>query len=320
MHDNHNHKIGFLFPGQGSQIQGMGKEIAAEFAPARETYQEANDIMGFDISDISWNDPDNVLNKTEFTQPALLVHSIAVLRVINEKFDIHPAYLAGHSLGEISALVAGESLSFSNALKLVRTRGILMKKAGEIAPGGMTAILGLDASDITSICEQASTTEEVVQVANDNCPGQIVISGDKNALSRAMNLASELKARKIVPLPVSIAAHSPLMASVKSEFKDAVEDANISNSYLPVISNVTAKPMTEAESIQIDLVDQLTSPVRWTDSMQYLLAQGVTGLFEVGTGKVLSGLMKRIDRKKKCHPIGNPDDLSKLASLTSEVK
>ena len=299
----------FLFPGQGSQALGMGKELANAYAVARETFEEADDILGFSLSAIMWGEDEDSLNDTLNTQPALFVHSFAAWRVFNEYApEFRPATVAGHSLGELSALAVAGAISFEQGLRLVRRRGELMQRAGEIAPGGMAAILGLDIPNLEKVCADASAGDDVVEVANDNCPGQVVISGAKPALERALALATEAGARRAVPLAVSIAAHSPLMAVVQTEFAAAVADAKITESGIPVVGNVTASELKTVAEIEADLRAQLTSRVRWTESVQSMLARGITTFVEVGSGNVLSGLLRRIDRGTKGIPFGTPDD------------
>lgn len=299
----------FLFPGQGSQSVGMGQALAQQYPIAKETFQQADEILGFSLTRLAWEGPEDELNDTINTQPALMVHSVAALRVLQQQFpEIKPAFVAGHSMGELSALVAAEILPFEAALKLARRRGELMKQAGEISPGGMAAILGLEIPTLDDLCAQASTDREIVQVANDNCPGQVVISGAKPALERAMELASAAGAKKVVPLAISIAAHSPLMAHAQEGFTQAVEAAPIQAATIPLIGNVTAAPLSSEVEIRADLQAQLRSRVRWTETIQYLLAQGIDTFVEIGNGEVLSGLVKRIDRKTRRVTLGSPAD------------
>ncbi|TAK13644.1 MAG: [acyl-carrier-protein] S-malonyltransferase [Anaerolineae bacterium] len=303
----------FVFPGQGSQKVGMGKELAAQFPPAREAFEQADSILGRSLSSLSWGGPEESLNETTNTQPALFVHSIAALRVFQSEFpDFQPAFMAGHSLGELSALAAAAALSFEAGLRLVQRRGELMKRAGETSPGGMAAILGLDIAQVDAICTSASQGTETVQVANDNCPGQIVISGYAPAVDRAIEAAKTAGARRAMPLAVSIAAHSSLMASAQADFSTAVQASGIRNPAVPVIGNVHAKPLASVNDIQADLAAQLTSRVRWTETIEYLKAQGVTAYVEIGTGNVLGGLIKRIHAESSRYAFGEPADIESL--------
>ncbi len=303
----------FIFPGQGSQSIGMGKELATAYATARETFEEANNILGFSLSALMWGEDADALNDTANTQPALFVHSIAAWRVFSEIApEFRPASVAGHSLGELSALAAAGAFSFEAGLRLVRRRGELMQRAGEIAPGGMAAILGLDIPTLEQVCNEASDGTDVVEVANDNCPGQVVISGAQPALERALDLAKAAGARRAVPLAVSIAAHSPLMSAVQAEFDQALADTEIREASLPVIGNVTASLLKSVAEIESDLRLQLTSRVRWTESVQTMIASGITTFVEVGNGNVLSSLLRRIDRSVKGVPLGESKDFEAL--------
>ena len=246
----------FVFPGQGSQFVGMGQALAQSSAAARAAFAEADEALGFKLSQLCWEGPEETLNETLNTQPALLAVSVAALRALHERLgDFTPRLVAGHSLGEISALVAAGSMEFDEGLALVRTRGLLMKAAGERAPGGMAAILALDAPALVEICAEASAlTGGVVQVANDNCPGQVVISGELAPLEKAMELAKAKGARRAMRLPVSIAAHSPLMQSAVAEFTRAVEAVPFISPLPEIVANVTAAPMsgcvTRAENLR----------------------------------------------------------------------
>lgn len=306
-------KTAFLFPGQGSQSLGMGQALAKQYTSAQAVFAQADEILGFSLGKLAWEGPEDSLNDTINTQPALMVHSIAALHVFQERFPgFQPTFTAGHSMGELSALVAAKSLPFDEALKLARRRGELMKEAGDRSPGGMAAILGLDIPTLDAVCAQASSGDEIVQVANDNCPGQVVISGAKSALERAMMLAGEAGAKKVVPLPISIAAHSPLMAHAQEGFNQAVENAPIQAAAVPIIGNVSAAPLHSLAEIRADLQAQLRSRVRWTETIQYLLAQGIDTFVEIGNGEVLCGLVKRIERKTQRFSLGTPEDFEKL--------
>ena len=328
----------FLFPGQGSQYVGMGHELASRYEAARTIFEEANEVLGFDLARLMWEGSEGELNDTLNTQPALYVHSIAAHRVLSHLLpdlsaalrkaqgdsspvpealaqagcDTRLVFCAGHSLGELSALTVAGALPFDAGLRLVRRRGELMKRAGELAPGGMAAILGLDIQTLEAICVQASTPDEVVQVANDNCPGQVVLSGARSALERVLELVKAAGARRAVLLAVSIAAHSPLMATVQAEWDAAVAAVTLAEVSVPVVGNVTAKPMTRADEFRADLRAQLTCRVRWTETIQFMLAQGVMTFLELGSGSVLTSLLKRIDEGPARWALGKPEDFEKF--------
>ncbi len=312
-HIMNDRRIAFLFPGQGSQTVGMGKALAETYPIAKELFLEADELLGFPLSQMAWEGPEDCLNDTINTQPALFIHSIAVLYVLRTlDTELLPVFVAGHSMGELSALVAAGALTFSEGLKLVRTRGELMKRAGDQTPGGMAAVMGLDIPRIEELCHQASSDSEIVQVANDNCPGQVVISGANAALDRLQPLLEQAGARRVIRLAVSIAAHSPYMSAVQNDFNRAITSAQIRNAFVPIISNISARPMLSAVEIMNDLQNQLTHRVRWTESIQYLISQGVTELYEIGSGAVLCGLVKRIDRLVAASPLGSPPDFEHL--------
>jgi [acyl-carrier-protein] S-malonyltransferase len=308
-----NPKITYTFPGQGSQSVGMGRRLAEEYPQAYDTFKEADDLLGVNLSRLAWEGPVDELNDTVNTQPALFVHSVAVLRVIENVFpSLKPAYVAGHSMGELSALVAAKCLGFKDCLELVRTRGVLMKQAGERNPGGMAAILGMEISEVDRICSLSSATDEPVQIANDNCPGQVVISGASRAIQRAMDLANQAGAKRVIPLAVSIAAHSPLMEEAQDLFSQAVEHAPLTEPHIPMIGNVSARPLNTVAEIRSDLQAQLNSRVRWTESVQFIIASGVSIFLEIGNGNVLSGLLRRISKDAIGIPVGNPEDILKI--------
>jgi [acyl-carrier-protein] S-malonyltransferase len=306
--------VAFLFPGQGSQTVGMGRELAAHYPVAAATFAEADELLGFDLSKLCFEGPEAELTDTINAQPALLVTSVALLRVLEEELGPltgagagAPAYVAGHSMGEYSALVASGAVTYAGGLRLVRERGRLMKQAGEQNPGMMAAILGLDEAPVALVCaEIAAQSGGVVQVANDNCPGQVVISGDKAGMEAAIVALGSAGARKIVPLAVSIAAHSPLMQPAAVELRAAIAATPLVDPRVPLIGNTTAQPLTTAAAISEELTAQLTDGVRWTSSIQRAIADGITDFVEVGPGEALVGMVKRIDRAANRHSVGDP--------------
>mgnify|MGYP001072950011 CR=1 FL=1 len=287
----------YLFPGQGSQYVGMGRKLYDSFPLARVVFDQADGILGTALSRLCFEGPAEQLNDTSNTQPAILVASVAALRVLERQEVDGPTYVAGHSMGEFSALVAAGILSFEDGLKLVCERGRLMKQAGEQAPGGMAAVLGLDRDTLIPICATVrEQSGEYVGIANDNCPGQIVISGTFDALEQAMELAREQDARRVIRLAVSIAAHSPMMGEASVEFRRFLDATSFHEASVPLVANATAGPLTDPDAIRDALGQQLTSPVRWNESVSWMIAQSVNRFIEVGPKKVLTGLMRRIDR------------------------
>jgi [acyl-carrier-protein] S-malonyltransferase len=310
----------FVFPGQGSQGVGMGRDLAAQYPLAKQTFEQADDILGFPLSNLMWEGPESDLNDTVNTQPALYVHSTAARRVFSHLYpDFEPAAVAGHSLGELSALTASGALPFEDGLRLVHTRGELMKRAGEESPGGMAAILGLDIPALEKVCAEASAADEIVQVANDNCPGQVVISGAKPAVERAIAGAKAAGAKRGIPLAVSIAAHSPLMVPIQSEWNVAVDGCNMVDPVIHVVGNVRAKPMTTAGELRTDIKDQMDSRVRWTESVENMLKSGMQAFVEVGSGSVLIGLIRRIAQSSReksemvLYQLGTEEDFTDLS-------
>lgn len=304
----------FVFPGQGSQIVGMGADVIEAFPVARATFVEASDLLGFDLAALCTNGPEESLNDTINTQPALYVMGVALLRALQEaRPDAMPALVAGHSLGELTALTAAGSLGFADGVRLVRERGRLMAEAGRRQPGAMAAILGLDADIVRAVCAQASEESgRPLVLANDNCPGQVVISGDDAALELGLILAKDAGAKRAIKLAVSIAAHSPLMQSASESFKAAVTATPFITPTTPIIANVTAQPLRNAEEARIELGQQLTQSVRWTESVLAMRAAGVVKFLEFGPKDVLCGLIKRIDRDAATTPVNSTAALASL--------
>ncbi len=303
-------KRAFIFPGQASQYVGMGKDLYEGSKKVHDLFETANNIMGFNLADVCFNGPDEDLKQTRITQPAIFVHSVAIFQLLEEK-GILPDAVAGHSLGEFSALVAAGSLSFEDGLKLVKIRGELMQTAGEHKPGTMAAIIGLEFDQVRELCEKAGDAG-VVCPANFNSPGQVAISGDIPAVQRAMVLAKEMGAKRALELVVSGAFHSPLMEFAQRGLSDALGEASINDAKIPVYSNVLATPNQEAGKIRDLLLKQLTNPVLWVEIIDNMIADGVNSFMETGPGKVLSGLNKRINREVPCTPVG---DLAALHDL-----
>jgi [acyl-carrier-protein] S-malonyltransferase len=303
-------KLAYIFPGQGSQYVGMGKDLYDAKPAARELFDKADDILGFSLSKICFEGPETELKQTKNTQPAIFLHSIILVKVLNA----HEAVMAaGHSLGEYSALVYAGAISFEDGLKIVRLRGELMQRAGEEQPGTMAAVVGIDKPALETICLQASEAG-IVQCANFNSPGQIVISGSVPGVRKAMEIAKSSGAKLVKELVVSGAFHSPLMQSAKENLQKALQKVTINNTALPVYANVTAKPVAKADEIRQLLVDQLTCPVRWEESIRQMIADGAKKFIEIGPGKVLQGLVKRIDAGADASGIDKIGELEKTIS------
>jgi len=307
------HKLAFVFPGQASQHVGMGQEIAAAYPEAAQIFDRADKILGDSLSTLCWAGPEAALDETYHTQPAVFVASIACLAALRAAgFTAEPDFVAGHSVGEFAAYVAAGVLTFEDGLKLVRERGRLMKKAGDQNPGKMAAILTLSDEQVADICARVSAETAWVQVANYNNPGQVVISGEEAGIDRAVELAQAAGSRRAQKLPISIAAHSRLMAVVSDEFKTAVEQVSLAEARIPIIANITARPLSTVEAIQAEMVGQLTASVHWTQSVQYMLAQGVTQFVEVGSKNVLCGLIRRIDKNVSAISAENVAGINKI--------
>lgn len=309
-------KTAFVFPGQGSQVVGMGKDLADTFFVAKEVFQQVDDALGQNLSALMFAGPAEELNLTENTQPALMAVSLAVMEVLHKegKFDFtsHVSAVAGHSLGEYSAHAAVGTFSISDTAKLLKIRGQAMQKAVPVGVGAMAAILGLELPQVTLVCQEASTMESVVVCANDNSPGQVVISGHKEAVERAMAKATEAGAKRALLLPVSAPFHCPLMQPAADAMQEALGKVKINTPDLPVYANIIAVPVTNTDEIINLLVQQVTGQVRWRESVKSMSADGFEKLVEVGTGKVLTGLNKRINDQLVCSNIGTPAEIEEF--------
>jgi [acyl-carrier-protein] S-malonyltransferase len=304
-----NSLIAFLFPGQGSQTVGMGKDLAEKYPLARETFEEADEALGIKLSQLCFDGPEDQLRLTENTQPAILAVSVAAWRVLHEN-GIKPAFGAGHSLGEYSAHVAAGTISFTDAVRAVRNRGKYMQEAVPVGTGAMAAILGMDLDAVATVCGDAAQGE-VCEPANINSLEQIVISGHAAAVERAVKLADERGAKRAKVLPVSAPFHCSLMKPAQERLSSDLRNLQFSAPKFPVVCNVYARPVEDAESAREALIRQVTGSVQWGESMQWLVGQGVQTFVEVGPGKVLCGLMRQIDRSKKCLNVEDEASLEK---------
>ncbi|TAE46529.1 MAG: [acyl-carrier-protein] S-malonyltransferase [Cytophagia bacterium] len=282
----------YIFPGQGSQFSGMGKDLYENNSDAKELFEQANQILGFSITNVMFNGTDEELKQTKVTQPAIFLHSVITALIAK---DFQPDMVAGHSLGEFSALVANKTLSFADGLRLVSQRALAMQKACENNPSTMAAVLGLDDEIVEKICNEIK--EEVVVAANYNCPGQLVISGSFKGIELASEKLKEAGAKRVLPLPVGGAFHSPLMESARTELAAAIENTTFSQGICPIYQNVNAMPFSDAATIKNNLIAQLTGAVRWTQTAQNMLKDGATQFIEVGPGKVLQGLVKKVNKE-----------------------
>ncbi|KIH77380.1 [Acyl-carrier-protein] S-malonyltransferase [Geoalkalibacter ferrihydriticus] len=303
--------LSFIFPGQGSQYAGMGKDLAENFDVARRTFEEADEALEFRLSALCFAGPEDDLRLTENTQPAILAASVAALRVLQQERDMAPDFVAGHSLGEFSALVSAGGMDFADALRTVRRRGRFMQQAVPVGEGAMAAIIGLDAAEVESVC-LAAAGPEIVSPANFNSPGQVVIAGHAAAVARAMELAKQKGAKRALPLPVSAPFHCALMAPAGKELDEVLSGLNFKALRIPVVTNVEACPNDQSERIRELLVAQVSAPVRWQESVEFMAEQGVKRFIEIGPGKVLSGLVKRIAKNVE---IGNLEDSAGLQKI-----
>jgi [acyl-carrier-protein] S-malonyltransferase len=331
-------RIAFVFPGQGSQSVGMGADIFAASPAARAVYEAADAALGFSLSTLCFEGPEEALRATINTQPAIVATSLALLAALQSAArggassndpltgPIVPAYVTGHSVGEYAALAAAGALDLTETLRLVRERGRLMQRESERIPSGMAAVLGMDAPTLEAICAEATEqaraafdTSEThpgvgrVVLANDNAPGQIVISGDQHALNLAMEMAKSRGARRVVPLAVSGAFHSPVMAPATEGLARAVDAAPIQDARVPLIANITAQPLTSASDLRAELAQQIASPVQWTGTIEYLAEQGVETFVEIGAGQVLAGLIRRIAKEMPVVAVGNAAEVASAA-------
>ncbi len=303
--------IAFTFPGQGSQAVGMGKDLAEAYPEARAVFEEVDEALGQKLSDIMWNGPEDTLTLTANAQPALMAVSIATMRVLEARGLVMAdkvAYVAGHSLGEYSALCAAGTFSLSDTAKLLRIRGDAMQSAVPVGQGAMAAIIGLEHSDVDAICAEAKA-EGVCQIANDNGGGQLVISGSKAAVEKAAALATEKGAKRAIMLPVSAPFHSDLMAPAADAMRHALAKVEKKSPVVPVVANVRAAPVSDAEEIAQLLVTQVTGQVRWRETVEWFGQNGVTTLYEIGSGKVLTGLARRIDKNISGVAVNTPADI-----------
>ncbi|HEX4411594.1 MAG TPA: ACP S-malonyltransferase [Xanthobacteraceae bacterium] len=307
--------VAFVFPGQGSQTVGMGKALADAFAPARQVFDEVDAALGEKLSDIIWNGPADKLTLTENAQPALMAVSLATMRVLEQEAGIDPArdaaFVAGHSLGEYSALAAARAFSVADAAKLLRIRGRAMQKAVPVGMGAMAALIGIELDDVKPIAAEAASVG-ICTAANDNGGGQVVLSGEKAAVERAVEIAKTRGVKRAMMLPVSAPFHCPMMQPAADAMAEALSSVTINAPVVPLVANVLARQITQPEDIKRSLVQQVTGTVRWRESVAFMAQAGVTTFYEIGAGKVLTGLIKRIADGATASAIGTPDDVARF--------
>ncbi len=333
-------QVAFLFPGQGSQAAGMGADIFETSPAARRVFESADEALGIALSDLCFHGPDDVLRETINAQPAIVTVSLALLAALQASLNEHtsswssplvPSYTAGHSVGEYAALVASGALQLKDAVRLVRERGRLMHYEGTVCPGGMAAVIGMDEGPLEEVCQEATAQAVVnlardahpgqgrVSIANFNAPGQIVISGEQAALSVAMELAKARGAKRVIPLAVSGAFHSPVMQPAAVGLAQAIEQTEVHDASIPIIGNMHAKPLTKAQEIREELAQQIAAPVQWTRTIEYLAGAGVTIFLEIGPGQALTGMVKRIAKGVTTLNVSSGADIEKVAGIMREM-
>ncbi len=310
-------KLAFVFPGQGAQAVGMGKDAFEASSAARALFSKADEVLGYRLSDIIFNGPEEQLKLTYHTQPALLTVSVALLGWLDDA-GVRPDYVAGHSLGEYSALVAAGVISFEDAVRAVRLRGEFMDRAVPSGKGAMAAVLGAEREALEALCRQLTDDTDTIELANVNCPGQIVVSGSKIGVDGIVARGKEAGAKRVIPLEVSGPFHSSLMKPAAAQLAEVLQQLTLRPAEVPVVANVTAAPVTDAELIRSLLVQQVYSPVLWEDSVTRMIDEGVDTFVEIGSGAVLSGLIKKIDRTVTCHTLNSVSSIEKFVEEVSQ--